>query len=124
MNAEIETLKKYLIEENNTEFERSLHQVLKDQNPEKIGELLVLFDDGYDLYELLFSIIHGIENFKDEVYINQLLNNLIELHKNAPEWTKLILTRIKNNEETIQVLKSEYKKYPNEISIIVNSYIN
>ena len=63
--------------------------------------LLPFFSDKCEFPEIMYSIIHAIESFEDEIYIEQLFKGILILWKSSPEWTLVLHFRILNSITTI-----------------------
>ncbi len=81
-------------------FEALLAEVVTLQTPESIVPLLDLFHDNAQHDELMFSIIHGIEVFDDQIYVDQILRGSAALCSKSPRWASIIFMRILNSEPT------------------------
>ena len=64
------------------------------------ASLALLFDDNEPHDELMFSLIHFIEQLPSAAYITALLAAAPTLATSAPYWTTVVLIRILNSEET------------------------
>ena len=58
------------------DFESILGQIVTLEDPDCIGPLVLLLEDDESLDELMFSVVHAIEAFEDNVYIDRLLHSL------------------------------------------------
>lgn len=107
----VERARKALLDQKYMEFDRILAEISMIKDFKCIRGLVLLLDDSFEFDEILFSIIHTIENFDAETYINEIVAVLPELYTKAPEWSKIIVTRIRNNNESdrifLQKLKSD-----------------
>ena len=107
--TEISKLTKDLIDISNTpdaddfvdNFEDKLSEFLELNTPNIIGSLLPFFDDNSEYDELMFSIIHTIEVFEDEIYVKQIINNLRDFCLESPKWASIVHMRILNSDSTL-----------------------
>ncbi len=67
-----------------------------------ISELLKYFDDNSDYDWVLESLRCSIENFSDDLYVKQILSNLVLLLNN-PYWCTTIIYAIFNNENCLKI---------------------
>lgn len=81
-------------------FEKLLEEVVNIRTPMYIVPLLTLLNDESVYDELMFSIIHGIEVFDDEVYVSEVLRDAVNLCKKSPRWASIIFMRMLNSEST------------------------
>jgi hypothetical protein len=88
------------IPDNVAAFEALLAGVVALRRPESIVPLLGLFRDNTQHDELMFSIIHGLEVFDDQAYVDQILRGSTVLCSQSPRWASIIFTRILNSEPT------------------------
>jgi hypothetical protein len=92
-----------------SDFEKTLAEIAKASDPEIIGQLLTLLDDGTEYDELMFSIIHTIERFNDEDYVAQIIEALPMAWKKSPKWIQVIHVRIMNSQATLSSYMSTIK---------------
>ena len=81
-------------------FEEILGEIFALRLPESIIPLLGFLHDDAQYDELMFSIIHGIEIFPDEIYICEILRGVRFLYERSPRWALIIFMRIINSEST------------------------
>jgi hypothetical protein len=81
-------------------FEALLAEVVALRTPESIVPLLDLFRDNAQHDELMFSIIHGLEVFDDQTYVDEILRNAATFCEKSPRWASIIFMRILNSEPT------------------------
>ena len=96
------------------EFEESLKEISKEIQENDIPELCKVFDDQTENEEVMFGLIHFIENFPDKeylYYIGMCSPNM----KDGYEWAMILNKRILNNEKSL-------KMYPEVISNMKNDY--
>jgi hypothetical protein len=103
----LESLIKYLERYSNLEdsieverFDATLSQIASVNDPKAIGLLLPFFHDECLFQEAMFSIIHTIEQFDNDIYVSEILKGLPELWKKSPYWANVIHFRIFNHEAT------------------------
>lgn len=81
------------------EFEDLLFNIHSSGNPEIISKLINLMKDSFEFDELMFSIIHTIENFEDKIYVVEVLKTLPQSIEKNPRWFSIIMMRIINSKE-------------------------
>lgn len=75
----------------------SLAKVMAFNDPSVIRPLMHLLEDSAQYDEAIFSIIHCIESFDDNVYITEFLKELPYLVTKSPRWASILLIRILNS---------------------------
>lgn len=88
------------------DFEAALSHVNDLQNSESIVPLMMLLDDDTQFDEAMFSIVHSVEAFPRETYLNALMLAMPSLCKNSPRWASIMLMRILNSDEATDQLGS------------------
>lgn len=85
-------------------FDVTMAEISAVHNPRSIGPLLRSFEDGYVHEELLFAILHFLESFGSKEYITHLVPRFAEIVRDSPRWAQIILGRILNHGETLEML--------------------
>ncbi len=86
-----------------------LGQVAALNDPDCIGKLLPFFEDDAEYDELMFSIIHTIENFDDETYVREVSNHLGDFFAHSPRWAVIVHMRILNSAPTLSAYSERIK---------------
>jgi hypothetical protein len=102
-------------------FERLLSQIISFKSSETIIPLLGLFRDNAKRDELMFSIIHGMENFDDRTYVSQILCGTPALCVQSPRWASIIFMRILNSQKTRMELVRQLPTAEPEIKMAVKA---
>mgnify|MGYP001803221627 CR=1 FL=1 len=117
--------------ENVIHFEKALEKLTKIQlSKSDTIELIMILDDENPHQEVLWGLLHFIEDStNEEIFIKALFECTQKLLKKAPEWTQLFYIRLLNNQESRLMLKSmllkeESKNYNIIIKIIKGISIN
>jgi len=95
--------------ENSSDLERfdaTLSQIAGLNDPRAIGLLLPFFNDECRFPEAMFSIIHTIERFDDDTYIQEILKGLPGLWGSSPYWANVLHFRIFNHGPSRQVYRN------------------
>ncbi len=85
--------------------------------------LISFFDDNSDYDELMFSVIHSIEQFDDLIYVDNILTSIKVLYENSPRWGSIVLMRIINSESTKEAFIKELLQGSDEIKGIVRDFL-
>lgn len=85
-----------------SEFEEALGNLVRLEDTSIIGELCMAFDDDTEQYEIMFGLVHGIE----QLYKENIEEGLYLIAVAAPkvidrgrEWMEILHYRILNNEQ-------------------------
>ncbi len=92
------------------EFENILEQIMALKDPGCIGPLVLMLEDDESLDELMFSVVHTIEMFKDNVYTDRILHALPALVRKSPRWARILHMRILNSEPTRAEYVERYRR--------------
>ncbi len=92
------------------EFEKAIGMICDYKDPDCIGILMGFLDDDCPYPEVMYTIIHGIESFEIEVYVNQVIFNMEKAWDLSPEFCSNLLGRILNHSKAFEVLKNEIVK--------------
>lgn len=107
----INTLKssaKFDTSEDVSRFEEALKGLTKIQLDKlDIVELMMILDDNNPHQEVLWGLLHFIEDSVNlEILIQALFECTQKNQNKSPEWTQLIYIRLLNSEETRSMLKA------------------
>lgn len=116
----VNKIKNALSQKNIDALETYLIEILKLNDENCIPYLLEMFDDEYHDDVFMFSILHVIESFNDTLYVNKVLPNVVSLYEHSPEWSEILLTRIRNNESTLFVFMSHLEEMDLDTQKCVN----
>ena len=75
-------------EENVEEFDELLVRMGDSGDPELVGPLLDLFEDGFPLAGVMQLVSGALEVFEPEVYARELVRRLPEMRRRAPFWSE------------------------------------
>ncbi len=81
-------------------FENALAELANNPKSEYLPELHLVLDDQCQHEEVMFSLVHFLESFDVKEQLQAFLHVLPKLLDSAPEWTRIIHTRILNDELT------------------------
>lgn len=84
-----------------------------------IRPLIRLIDDSAQFEEAIFSIIHSIESFDDDVYISEVLKELPYLVHKSPKWAGILFMRILNSDRARENLTEKLYSTSSEIKSAV-----
>ncbi|MFW1857612.1 Imm30 family immunity protein [Acinetobacter defluvii] len=82
-------------------IDKSLAKIMAFNQASVIRPLIRLIEDDAEYDEAVFSIIHSVESFKDNVYISECIKELPYLVIKSPQWALILFKRILNNDRTM-----------------------
>ena len=117
---------------NDEEFEifDSTLDLLCDETIEAndIISLIHILDDNTEDMEVMYRLIHLIEEYisSEKSYI-MLLNGISDIVNNSPEWSRVIMYRLLNDNDSVLKLKKILKSlddnvYNNIYKLLINIY--
>ncbi|MFB2877520.1 Imm30 family immunity protein [Floridanema aerugineum] len=86
-------------------FETALAEFAKNPNSEYLRELHLILNDECQQPEVMFSLIHFLESFEIKAQLQAFLDVVPQLILDAPEWTKILHSRILNDESATIIYK-------------------
>ena len=92
-----------------TNFEYAIAEIHSLRDSDSIPLLIDFFKDDCEYDELMFSIIHTIEEFDDKTYVAKVLKKLEDFFKNSPHWAYVVHIRILNSKSTLDAYIEEVK---------------
>lgn len=95
-------------------FEDGLADVAELDDPTCIVMLCSFFDDDEEFDELMFSIIHTIENFDDATYASELVKAAPSLCAKSSRWASIVFMRILNSQSSTTALVSALRNGTDE----------
>ena len=102
----LDQYKNFEIEGNIDKFDEILGKIAELNDPNSIEGLIQYFDDDSDYPEVIFGIIHLIEQFDDDTYLINLLPNSISMFRESPYWIEVLHYRILNSPSTLEAYKA------------------
>jgi hypothetical protein len=82
------------------EFHETICRIGNLYDPNSIIALSHFFEDDSPEEDLMFAIIHTIEIFNDQIYIQKILETASDLYETAPQWTLVVFMRIINSDSS------------------------
>ncbi|HEV8239890.1 MAG TPA: Imm30 family immunity protein [Thermoanaerobaculia bacterium] len=81
-------------------FEDVLARIAAEADPDSIESLLAFFEEKPLYDEPMFSIVHTIEAFDDNTYVDRMVVGMPSLSARSPRWASILQMRIMNSEPT------------------------
>lgn len=88
------------------EFDNILEKLADCTDEKIIKELCMVFDDETEEEEIMFGLVHLIEDFDMEKYLTEMPRALPKMIENAKEWAMILNRRILNDD----LYRAEYAK--------------
>lgn len=93
-------------EEVNT-FENALFQLAEHPKNDDLPALHLIFDDRCQQPEVMFGLVHFLESFALEEQLQAFVAIVPELITVAPDWTKILHSRILNDKEACRLYRDK-----------------
>ncbi len=84
-------------------FEETLEKIAKYPKDDNLKELHLILDDNCEHPDVMFSLVHFLEDFDLQKQIPAFIEVIPQLMITAPEWTKIIHYRIMNDESACKL---------------------
>ena len=84
-------------------FEETLEKLAKYPDDKDLKDLHLILDDNCEHPEIMFSLLHFLEDFEPQQQIQAFIEVIPQLMITAPEWTKIIHYRIMNDESACKL---------------------
>lgn len=84
-------------------FEETLEKLAKYPDDKHLKDLHLILDDNCEHPEIMFSLVHFLEDFEPQQQIQAFIEVIPQLMITAPEWTKIIHNRILNDVSACRV---------------------
>ena len=87
-------------------FEETLEKIAKYPKDDNLKELHLILDDNCEHPEIMFSLLHFLEDFEPQQQIQAFIEVIPQLMITAPEWTKIIHYRMINDESAVKIYQN------------------
>jgi hypothetical protein len=101
------------------DFEASLAEIASLEDAACIGPLLELFEDVHPVEELLWSVVHLVESFPDDVYLRELLRGTPALQRRSVTWSCTLYVRVLNHDPSLHLLGTLLHGQPPDVQAAV-----
>lgn len=78
----------------NDAVDDALRRVTASSDPAAVAPLLLLLDDDYEFQDILWSLLHAAERFSREPYVAGLVEAVLILATQAPDWASRLTGRV------------------------------
>ncbi len=85
-------------------FDRTLEALSDLSNVDCLDEILLVFDDNTEQHEVMFGLVHFVESIGLSCELKMIFTTLPCLVVRAKEWTRILLMRILNGNESYAML--------------------
>lgn len=103
-----EKLKQYAKMESDEDirrFEIGVWSLAETKDPEVLKKLIDLFDDECPYYEVMYSLVHAIESYPDEIYVKTLISKIDWGLKSYSFWLVGLIASVWNHSRCCQIFK-------------------
>lgn len=87
-------------------FEETLEKLAKYPDDKHLKDLHLILDDNCEHPEIMFSLLHFLEDFETQQQIQAFIEVIPQLMITAPEWTKIIHYRMINDESAVKIYQN------------------
>ena len=87
-------------------FEETLEKLAKYPDDKHLKDLHLILDDNCEHPEIMFSLLHFLEDFEPQQQIQAFIEVIPQLMITAPEWTKIIHYRMINDESAVKIYQN------------------
>lgn len=87
-------------------FEETLEKLAKYPDDKDLKDLHLILDDNCEHPEIMFSLLHFLEDFEPQQQIQAFIEVIPQLMITAPEWTKIIHYRMINDESAVKIYQN------------------
>ena len=87
-------------------FEETLEKLTKYPDDKHLKDLHLILDDNCEHPEIMFSLLHFLEDFEPQQQIQAFIEVIPQLMITAPEWTKIIHYRMINDESAVKIYQN------------------
>lgn len=113
MDVTYEQLQKYVKmeqEEDIRKFELGIWSFAKTKDPARLELLIDLFNDECPYSEVMYSLVHTIESYPKDIYIDVVLKKIEKGVRKYPIWMDCVCNRIFNDFECLKYFKDNMHK--------------
>jgi len=86
-------------------FEQTLEKLAQNPDPADLPSLHLILDDACEQPEVMFSLVHFLESFDVHEQVKAFIQVLLDLVKQAEEWTAILHSRMMND----AIAKAEFE---------------
>lgn len=90
-------------------FELLVWELAESKDPKVLDKLIDYFDDNCQYLEIMWSLLHAIETYPIDVYIETIIKKIGNRLINYYEWLEIIFFRILNHEKYFNLFKKNLK---------------
>jgi len=112
-----EKLKKYArfeTEQDIAKFDELLSQISEKRDPKFIPVLMEIFDDNTEFPEVMYTVVHALEYYPDEVHAKAVIESIPFMLSHAPNWLLRLIYAIFNARSSLTLFKKYMHLIPKE----------
>ncbi|MCE5286147.1 MAG: immunity 30 family protein [Pelosinus sp.] len=122
LKAEVQRLKQNRLLRNRNEvqeFEEAIENIVSLKDVKLINDLCSGFDDQTEEHEVMFGLIHAIEDFEGEEGLREMAKAIPDMLPHAKEWATILHYRMLNHAPSRQI----YAKILSHVNLLVRNTI-
>lgn len=101
------------------EFESAIENIISLKDVKLVKDLCSGFDDQTEDHEVMFGLVHAIEDFEGEEGLIEMTNAIPSMLPHAKEWATILNYRILNHEPSRKLYVNVLKKVNKSVKDIV-----
>lgn len=101
------------------EFESAIENIISLKDVKLVKDLCSGFDDQTEDHEVMFGLVHAIEDFEGEEGLLEMTNAIPSMLPHAKEWATILNYRILNHEPSRKLYVNVLKKVNKSVKDIV-----
>lgn len=87
-------------------FQEAYNALVDADDIETLRCFLKAFDDSTMQYDVMWNLVHGVEGFEVEMYLEELISATPQMFGEASEWLATLYERILNSEDYLSKYKA------------------
>jgi|GEM_PF-4129016 len=87
------------------EFEKVIWKLAEKEDATTLGKLIDLFDDKCPYPEVMYSLVHAIEQVPNELYVSTVLSKIKTGIKDFPFWMDCLVNGIFNHQDCLNIFR-------------------
>jgi hypothetical protein len=95
-------------------FDQKVYELAQSCNPEKLSVLMDLFDDETEHPEVMYNIVHAIEDCPFDIYVPILMDKIKHALASYPEWYLRFIFGILNSKSHLKQFYKQIEKLSSE----------
>lgn len=106
------------------DFESAIENIISLKDAKLIKDLCSGFDDQTEDHEVMFGLVHAIEDFEGEEGLLEMTNAIPSMLPHAKEWATILNYRILNHEPSRKLYVHVLKKVDETVKDVIVGILN